>query len=873
MKDSMRHHRRLAVARFAVILPLVAVPVLGAVLPASVASAAPVTGAVSTTTNTDVDGSGHCKNGNEAINCNQYDGKQYVWLSGLPTTAGLNNGTYFFAVTVPGGQGNNITANPNDGTDKNLSDTTAAPWISPASNPAFNADGTKIPTGDSYTNRTFTLANGVISYVGGHEFDAVNNKIRLMPYDDTTNPGGVYIVAVCQIADSAGTSVALDPQYGDPGINPSECKYDAFMVKTGDTAPQAEALTVVKGAAGTYTNTYGWTISKEVDRSYIETSDSSATVNYTVRVQRDTGTASDVKVAGKITVTNPNATVVDGVNVSDTLSNGTTCSVAGGSDVSVPSGPTDFSYTCDLGSSLPSGDLSNVVSIDWAAQDLGTPGFLLAGSAGFQFDNIAFKSSDVNDCVDVSDSIAGVLGNVCGDKSWTYERTIDGTAGTCTTVDNTATIVGTNESASAEVKLCVGADLAVSKTVVPTFNRAYLWNIGKDVDKTLVEQLGGGTATFNYTVKADQTGVTDSGWAATGVITITNPNNWESINVSSLSDLVDNGGVCTIDSSVSLPFTIAKSESKTVAYSCTFTGGSSRTNTATAGWDKAAASTPDDSATGTAGFEFTTPTTRVHQTATVRDTFNGTTSTLGTLTGTDSAPFATGTYAYPRLVNVPTWNCVNYANTAAIFETGQHADQTVRVCGPAKTGALTMGFWQNKNGQGIITTGTSVAGVCKSGTWLRGYAPFQDLSATATCAQVGTYVTNVIKAASAAGTSMNPMLKAQMLATSLDVYFSDAALGGNRISAPAPIGAVSIDLTKICKMIDGSGGGTCAGSFENVSSGFGGAASLTVNQMLTYAANQSNAGGSAWYGQVKATQGLAKDAFDAINNQVAFSAV
>jgi hypothetical protein len=56
-----------------------------------------------------------------------------------------------------------------------------------------------------------------------------------------------------------------------------------------------------------------------------------------------------------------------------------------------------------------------------------------------------------------------------------------------------------------------------------------------------------------------------------------------------------------------------------------------------------------------------------------------------------------------------------------------------------------------------------------------------------------------------------------------------------------------------------------------VSAAFGGATKLTVSQMLAYAASQSNVGGSAWYGQVKATQGLAKDAFDAINNQAASS--
>jgi hypothetical protein len=197
---------------------------------------------------------------------------------------------------------------------------------------------------------------------------------------------------------------------------------------------------------------------------------------------------------------------------------------------------------------------------------------------------------------------------------------------------------------------------------------------------------------------------------------------------------------------------------------------------------------------------------------------------------------------------------------------------TKQVSGPVKTGALTIGFWQNKNGQALITGGASANGICNSGTWLRQYAPYQDLSTTATCSQVATYVTNIIKAANASGSSMNAMLKAQMLATSLDVYFSDPALGGNKIAAPVPIGGVSIDLIKVCTMIDSSSGtATCSRTYQNANSAFGGAASLTIAQMLVYSASQSNVGGSLWYGQVKATQQLAKDAFDAINNQVAFA--
>ena len=182
------------------------------------------------------------------------------------------------------------------------------------------------------------------------------------------------------------------------------------------------------------------------------------------------------------------------------------------------------------------------------------------------------------------------------------------------------------------------------------------------------------------------------------------------------------------------------------------------------------------------------------------------------------------------------------------------------------TGALTMGSWQNKNGQGIIKD-QAATGVCPSATWLRQYAPFKDLSASATCAGVATYVYNVIKGSTSncGGSTCNAMLKAQMLATALDVYFSDPALGGNKLNAAVPIGAVTIDLKNVCVDIP-----TCS-SFVDVSSAFGGASSLTVSQMLSYAASQSNSGGSTWYGNVKATQVLAKDAFDAINNQVAFT--
>lgn len=202
-----------------------------------------------------------------------------------------------------------------------------------------------------------------------------------------------------------------------------------------------------------------------------------------------------------------------------------------------------------------------------------------------------------------------------------------------------------------------------------------------------------------------------------------------------------------------------------------------------------------------------------------------------------------GTYAVTR-----TWTAVDNCSNST------KASQTIVVeCNNCGEG--TQGFWQNKNGQDVIKSAGPSSGTCNLTPALRAYLPFQDLSATASCSQVATYVTNVVKAASSAGAAMNPMLKSQMLSTALNVYFS-------KVNGGAPI-----DLTYINKTIGST-------SYENVSSSFGGASCMTVNGMLNFAAGKSNIGGSSWYGQVKSgpgSQELAKDAFDAINNQKAFS--
>jgi hypothetical protein len=480
------------------------------------------------------------------------------------------------------------------------------------------------------------------------------------------------------------------------------------------------------------------------------------------------------------------------------------------------------------------------------------------------------------------------------------------------------------------------ADLTVVKDASASFNRTFSWSIAKSVDKTVVEQLGG-TATFNYTVTVTNTGYTDSGWTVTGTITVFNPNvntDGSGVQVTGVNvtdSINDPNATCSVTGGSDTTISGSGENSDAFPYTCAYSqapANSAETNTATVHWPAQMLTFDSNScspavtlcqsnlAEGSASFPFdftfSSPT-LVDNCVTVTDTFGlsggtGTTSTLGaacvspetwttdpsnTLAGfAESDLGGVFTLTYSRTVSVPTFNCIFYTNTAVFTTktsgTTGSASATVEVCGPAKTAALTMGFWQNKNGQGIISGGASTLAVCNSGTWLRMFNPFKDLSSTATCSQVASYVLGVIKNATCSTTTCNSMLKAQDLATSLDVYFSDPSLGGNKINAPAPIGGVSIDLTKICHMIDGTGGtATCSGSYENVQSAFitgsletvpsacnnpsPGATSMTVICMLWNAASNSNSGGTSWYNQVKATQVLAKDAFDAINNQVAFS--
>jgi len=135
-----------------------------------------------------------------------------------------------------------------------------------------------------------------------------------------------------------------------------------------------------------------------------------------------------------------------------------------------------------------------------------------------------------------------------------------------------------------------------------------------------------------------------------------------------------------------------------------------------------------------------------------------------------------------------------------------------------------MGFWHNRNGQKIIDDANQVA----LGNWLRQFTAFADAPNTGAAGSVGDWTLAVIDSASCAGSSCNLMLRAQMLSTALAVYFTDPALGGNKINQPVPIGGATISLTNP----------------ENVTGAFGGATSMTIMNMLLYQNGVSTANGA-----------------------------
>ncbi|MEI2827766.1 MAG: hypothetical protein V9F04_16290 [Dermatophilaceae bacterium] len=132
---------------------------------------------------------------------------------------------------------------------------------------------------------------------------------------------------------------------------------------------------------------------------------------------------------------------------------------------------------------------------------------------------------------------------------------------------------------------------------------------------------------------ATKTDQTDSGWTVTGTITVTNPNTWQSVTLTGVTDALSAAGAtCTVTGETTA--TLAKSGgSVKLDYTCTYAAqpaSYSGTNTATATWDQAAAHTAHGSASGTTAYTLDLAK-ETNDSVTVTDTVGGVTTTLGTV--------------------------------------------------------------------------------------------------------------------------------------------------------------------------------------------------------------------------------------------------
>jgi hypothetical protein len=460
------------------------------------------------------------------------------------------------------------------------------------------------------------------------------------------------------------------------------------------------ALTVSKTATAAFGRAYTWDVEKAVvGDSHVDVpAGESHSFDYDVTVTH-TQTDNAWTVTGDITVTNPNGVAFTGVDVSDAIDNGAgACSVPGGVDVTVPADDSVvLGYTCTYGSEPAPAAGTNTATATWDGDALFTATSSATGTANVDFSDVTPSTTD--QVVTVTDSLAGDLGTLDGataesPKVYSYALPQTAPEGDCKTVPNTASVMSvhqvgeasllseeavTLDSSTAEVSLCGGLPLTVAQTPSGSFDRTFAWGIDKTVDRTRVTVDGNGTADFAYTVTVTPAGVSESGHALGGTVSVTNPNLWEDV-VADITATADLGGGVTCTVADGEDATIPKGETKAFAYACAFASAPalSGTVTATATWDAEAAATTAADTDATEPVELALGA-ETNKTITVVDdkTDPEHPVTLGTWSYDDGEHDFTYTLTKSAVVGT----CTDFTNVASIVETEQSDSQVVTLCG------------------------------------------------------------------------------------------------------------------------------------------------------------------------------------------------
>jgi uncharacterized repeat protein (TIGR01451 family) len=161
-------------------------------------------------------------------------------------------------------------------------------------------------------------------------------------------------------------------------------------------------LKVEKTATLSYVKTWDWTITKKADTLKKNSTDATATIEYTVEVKKsETPAPSNVKVVGDISVHNPYWFTIKGATISDKLGS-VECQVDGGATKDLVPGASTFGYVCML-EAVPAPGAKNVATAAFMVN--GKPG-TATGEASLSEGQI----TEVDGSVKVTDWVYKLLG-------------------------------------------------------------------------------------------------------------------------------------------------------------------------------------------------------------------------------------------------------------------------------------------------------------------------------------------------------------------------------------------------------------------------------------------------------------------------------
>jgi hypothetical protein len=128
------------------------------------------------------------------------------------------------------------------------------------------------------------------------------------------------------------------------------------------------------------------------------------------------------------------------------------------------------------------------------------------------------------------------------------------------------------------IEFCYDYELDISKTAETSLTRTYQWEITKEADGTY-DLFTGDKQDHLYTVSVKKTGSTDSDWAVSGDITVTNKTPFDAT-ILDVIDIVADNGEAIPDCGVDFPYTLPSGGQLVCTYTKMLNDGSAGTNKA-----------------------------------------------------------------------------------------------------------------------------------------------------------------------------------------------------------------------------------------------------------------------------------------------------